>query len=45
MTFLGWLTIFLFVGLLTALAVPFGGYLANVYTGQHTFLDRRPRPP
>jgi potassium-transporting ATPase potassium-binding subunit len=40
MTFLGWLTIFLFVGILTALAIPFGHYLAAVYTGEHTFMDR-----
>jgi K+-transporting ATPase ATPase A chain len=40
MTFTGWLTIFLFCGILTALAIPFGGYLAGVYTGEHTFLDR-----
>ena len=45
MTFLGWLTIFLFVAILTALAIPFGRYLASVYTGERTFLDpvlRRP---
>src|SRR5450631_2555941 len=40
MTFSGWLTIFLFVGVLTALAIPMGHYLAAVYTGEHTFLDR-----
>jgi K+-transporting ATPase ATPase A chain len=40
MTFSGWLTIFLFVGVLTALAVPFGHYLAAVYMGERTFLDR-----
>ena len=32
MTFLGWLTIFLFAGVLTALAIPLGGYMAAVYT-------------
>ena len=32
MTFTGWLTIFLFVGILTALAMPFGHYMAAVYT-------------
>ena len=45
MTFLGWLTIFLFVGLLTALAIPFGHYLAAVYSGERTLVDplfRRP---
>ena len=35
MTFLGWLTIFLFVGVLTALALPLGRYMAAVYTGEH----------
>jgi potassium-transporting ATPase potassium-binding subunit len=40
MTFLGWLTIFLFVGILTALAIPLGNYMAAVYTGEHTILDR-----
>jgi K+-transporting ATPase ATPase A chain len=45
MTFTGWLTIFLFVGILTAVAIPFGRYMAAVYTGERTFLDplfRRP---
>src|SRR5450631_4035830 len=40
MTFLGWLTIFLFVGILTALAIPLGSYMAAVYTGERTLLDR-----
>jgi potassium-transporting ATPase potassium-binding subunit len=40
MTFLGWLTIFLFVGLLTALAIPLGSYMAAVYSGERTILDR-----
>jgi potassium-transporting ATPase potassium-binding subunit len=40
MTFLGWLTIFLFAGILTAVAIPLGHYLAAVYTGQRTFADR-----
>ncbi|HEY5431155.1 MAG TPA: potassium-transporting ATPase subunit KdpA [Solirubrobacteraceae bacterium] len=40
MTFTGWLTIVLFGGILTALAIPLGSYLAAVYTGEHTFLDR-----
>src|SRR6201994_393759 len=39
MTFLGWLTIILFVVVLTALAAPLGRYMAVVYTGGHTFLD------
>jgi potassium-transporting ATPase potassium-binding subunit len=39
MTFLGWLTIFIFVVLLTVLALPLGSYMAAVYTGQRTFLD------
>ncbi len=45
MTFLGWLTIFLFVSLLTALALPLGRYLAAVYTGQRTVLDPLFRTP
>jgi potassium-transporting ATPase potassium-binding subunit len=40
MTFTGWLTIVLFCGILTALAVPLGSYLAKVYSGQPVFLDR-----
>src|ERR1700680_1740950 len=39
MTFTGWLTIVLFAVILTALAVPFGGYLAKVYTGKRVFLS------
>jgi K+-transporting ATPase ATPase A chain len=39
-TFLGRLTIFLFVGTVTALAIPFGHYLAAVYTGERTFMYR-----
>ncbi|MGZ7040024.1 MAG: potassium-transporting ATPase subunit KdpA, partial [Thermoanaerobaculia bacterium] len=39
MTFLGWLTIVLFVLILTAVALPLGRYMAAVYTGEHTFLD------
>jgi K+-transporting ATPase ATPase A chain len=38
MTFLGWLTIVLFAVILTALAIPFGSYLASVYTGKRVFL-------
>ena len=38
MTFSGWLTIFLFVVILTALAFPFGGYLARVYSGERVWL-------
>jgi K+-transporting ATPase ATPase A chain len=38
-TFLGWLTIFLFVTLLTVLAMPLGRYMAAVYSDEHTFLD------
>jgi K+-transporting ATPase ATPase A chain len=45
MTFLGWLTIFLFAGLLTVFAIPVGNYLAAVYTGQRTFLDPLFRGP
>jgi K+-transporting ATPase ATPase A chain len=40
MTVSGWLTIFLFVGILTALAMPLGNYMAAVYTGERTFMDR-----
>jgi len=40
MTFLGWLTIFGFAAILTALALPLGRYMAAVYTGERTFLDR-----
>src|SRR6516165_5693121 len=39
MTFLGWLTIFLFVTLLTVLAMPLGRYMGAVYAGERTFLD------
>ena len=39
MTFLGWLTIFLFVTVLTVLALPLGRYMAAVYAGERTFLD------
>jgi K+-transporting ATPase ATPase A chain len=45
MTFLGWLTIFLFVGILTALAMPLGHYMAAVYSGERTFLDPLFRGP
>ncbi|MGH2903744.1 MAG: potassium-transporting ATPase subunit KdpA [Solirubrobacteraceae bacterium] len=38
MTFAGWLTIVLFAVILTALALPLGGYMAKVYTGQRVFL-------
>ncbi len=39
MTFLGWLTIFLFVVILTLLAMPLGRYMSAVYAGERTFLD------
>src|ERR1700756_1811646 len=39
MPFLGWLTIFLFVTVLTVLAMPLGRYMAAVYAGERTFLD------
>jgi potassium-transporting ATPase potassium-binding subunit len=45
MTFTGWLTIFLFVTVLTAVAMPFGNYLAAVYSDEHTFMDRIMRGP
>ncbi len=38
MTFTGWLTIFGFAAILTALALPLGSYMARVYTGQRTFM-------
>ena len=38
MTFTGWLTIVLFAVILTALALPLGRYMANVYTGERVFL-------
>jgi K+-transporting ATPase ATPase A chain len=44
-TFLGWLTIFLFIGVLTAVAIPLGHYMAAVYTGERTLLDPLLRPP
>jgi potassium-transporting ATPase potassium-binding subunit len=37
-TFTGWLTIVLFAAILTALALPLGRYMANVYTGERVFL-------
>jgi K+-transporting ATPase ATPase A chain len=40
MTFLGWFTIFGFAAILTALALPLARYMAAVYTGAHTWLDR-----
>jgi potassium-transporting ATPase potassium-binding subunit len=39
MTFAGWMTIVLFALALTALALPLGGYMAKVYTGQRVFLS------
>ena len=39
MTFTGWLTIFLFAAVLTALAIPLGRYMAAVYAGERTILD------
>ena len=39
MTFAGWLTIVLFAVILTALAFPLGGYMANVYTGKRVILS------
>jgi K+-transporting ATPase ATPase A chain len=38
MTFSGWLTIALFAVILTALALPFGSYMAKVYSGERVFL-------
>ena len=45
MTFSGWVTIFAFVLILTALAMPLGRYMAAVYTGERTFLDPVMRYP
>ncbi|HEY1516597.1 MAG TPA: potassium-transporting ATPase subunit KdpA [Solirubrobacteraceae bacterium] len=45
MTFLGWLTIFLFVTILMLLALPLGRYMAAVYTGERTILDPLLRTP
>ena len=45
MTFLGWVTIFAFVAILTVLALPLGRYMAAVYSGERTFLDRIFRGP
>jgi K+-transporting ATPase ATPase A chain len=45
MTFSGWLTIFLFVGVLTVVALPLGRYMAAVYTGERTFIDPLLRRP
>ncbi|HEY2771747.1 MAG TPA: potassium-transporting ATPase subunit KdpA [Solirubrobacteraceae bacterium] len=45
MTFLGWLTIFLFAAILTVLAIPLGRYMAAVYGGERTFLDPLFRTP
>ena len=39
MTVLGWLTIVLFIVVLTVLAMPLGRYMAAVYAGERTFLD------
>ena len=40
MTFTGWLTIALFAVILTALALPFGRYMAKVYAGERVLLTR-----
>ena len=45
MTVSGWVTIFAFVLILTALAMPLGRYMAAVYTGERTFLDPVMRYP
>ena len=39
MTVAGWLTIILFVVILTALAFPIGTYMSRVYTGERVFLS------
>src|SRR5579884_2142996 len=45
MTVTGWLTIGLFVVILTALAMPLGRYMAAVYAGERTILDPLFRTP
>ncbi len=45
MTFQGWLTIFAFAAILTLLALPLGRYMAAVYSGERTVLDRFFRTP
>ena len=45
MTVTGWLTICLFVALLTLFALPGSRYLAAVYTGERTFVDPLFRGP
>jgi potassium-transporting ATPase potassium-binding subunit len=45
MTFLGWFTVVAFAVILTVLAMPLSRYLAAVYTGERTFLDRVFRRP
>jgi potassium-transporting ATPase potassium-binding subunit len=39
MTFFGWLTIVVFVVILSALAMPLGSYMAKVYSGERVFLS------
>jgi potassium-transporting ATPase potassium-binding subunit len=45
MTVLGWLTIVLFLVILTLLALPLGRYMAAVYAGERTVLDPLFRTP
>jgi K+-transporting ATPase ATPase A chain len=45
MTALGWVTIFGFAAILTALALPLGRYMAAVYSGERTFMDPILRGP
>jgi potassium-transporting ATPase potassium-binding subunit len=44
-TFFGWLTIFAFAAILTAIALPLARYMVAVYSGEHTFLDPVLRGP
>jgi K+-transporting ATPase ATPase A chain len=39
MTFAGWLTIIAFALILTLVALPLGGYIAKVFTGERVFLS------
>jgi K+-transporting ATPase ATPase A chain len=44
MTFVGWLQIAIVLALVLATAIPFSGYIANVYAGKGTFLSPVLRP-
>jgi K+-transporting ATPase ATPase A chain len=44
MTILGWISIFLFCGIVAALASPIGGYMTRVFAGEATWLSPALRP-